>query len=138
VPTAPAELIERVPLFSGLSGRELRAVSESLKDRTFNAGSVLVQEGADGVGFFVIVSGVAKVAVGGREVRTLGAGDHFGEIALIADVPRTATITAETDVACYGMTVWDFRAIVEANASLAWTMMQTLARELIEAEQRST
>jgi CRP/FNR family cyclic AMP-dependent transcriptional regulator len=137
VATAPIELIEGIPLFSGLDRRELRAVAEALRDRVFVAGATVVQEGTSGVGFFVIESGTASVAVGGRELRTLVAGDHFGEIALIADSLRTATITADTDMACYGMTVWDFRAIVESNAPMAWKLLQTLARRLIEAERRA-
>ncbi len=137
VPSAPTSLIERVPLFAGLDGRELKAIAASLKDRVFEAGSVVVQEGASGLGFFVIESGSAKVSVSGHEVRTIGPGDHFGEIALIADRPRTATITAETDVACFGMTVWDFRALVESNGTIAWKLLQTLARQLAEAEQRA-
>ena len=137
VATAPIGLIEGISLFSDLDRRELRAVAESLSDRVFPAGSTIVQEGTSGLGFFVIESGTASVVVGGRELRTIGPGDHFGEIALIADSPRTATITALTDIACYGMTVWDFRAIVESNASIAWKLLQSLARRLVEAELRA-
>ena len=133
---APVALIERIPLFAGLDGRELKAVAASLKDRTFAAGTTVVQEGESGLGFFVIESGTARVSVGGREVRTLGPSDHFGEIALIAGTPRTATITAESDVSCYGMTVWDFRGVVESNPSLAWKLLQSLAKGLVEAEHR--
>jgi len=132
---APVALIEQVPLFAGLDQRELRSIAESLKDRSFPAGGTVVEEGATGLGFFVIESGAATVSVGGREVKTLGAGDTFGEIALIADIPRTATIRATTELRCYGMTVWDFRSIVEANASIAWKLMQSLARALAAAEQ---
>lgn len=130
MPGAPPELIERIPLFSALQSRELRAVAEALRDRVFAPGEVVVQEGTEGLGFFVIGSGTARVEVQGREVRRLGPGDYFGEIALIAASPRTATITAETEIRCYGMTVWDFRAIVEGNASIAWTLLQTLAKQL--------
>ncbi len=137
VASAPSELIAGIPLFAGLDRRELKAVAGSLKERTFRAGSSVVQEGQSGVGFFVIESGTAKVSLADRELRTLGPGDHFGEIALIADLPRTATITAETDLACYGMTIWDFRAIVESNAALAWKLLQTLARLLAEADRRA-
>ena len=120
----------------GLDKRELKTLAASLRDRVFPAGSVVVQEGESGVGFFVIESGNARVSVAGQEVRSLGPGDHFGEIALIADTARTATITAESDITCYGMTVWDFRAVVEENASIAWKLLQNLARQLSEAEQR--
>ncbi len=134
---APIELIEGIPLFAGLDRRELKAVAEPLKDRVFASGAIIVEEGTSGIGFFVIESGTASVTVGGREVRTLAAGDHFGEIALIADTPRSATITAATEVACYGMTAWEFRAIVEANATIAWKLLQSLARRLVEAELRA-
>ena len=136
VASAPIGLIQGIPLFSGLDRRELKSVAEALTERVFPAGSTVVQEGASGLGFFVIESGTAGVAVGGHELRTLGPGDHFGEIALIADSPRTATISAKTEIACFGMTAWDFRAIVESNGSIAWKLMQSLARRLVEAERR--
>src|SRR5438445_3396093 len=101
--TAPVELIKRVPLFADLDNRELKEIAESMKERTFRAGDTVTEEGKGGVGFFVIDDGTAKVSVGGQDVRTLGAGDYFGEIGLIADVDRTATITAESELRCYGM-----------------------------------
>jgi CRP/FNR family cyclic AMP-dependent transcriptional regulator len=96
----------------------------------------VTQEGRGGVGFFVIANGTAKVSVGGEQVRTFGPGDYFGEIGLIADIDRTATITAESDLTCYGMTSWDFRPLVESNASIAWKMLQVMAQRLKEAEAR--
>jgi CRP/FNR family cyclic AMP-dependent transcriptional regulator len=133
---APIELIKSVPLFSDLDARELRQIAESMKERTFNAGDTVTQEGKGGVGFFVIAEGTAKVSVGGEEVRTFGSGDYFGEIGLVADIDRTATITAESDLRCYGMTSWDFRPLVESNASIAWKMLQVMAKRLKEAEAR--
>src|SRR3954464_15350010 len=100
------ELVKAVPLFSGLERRELRDVASTMKERRFAPGQVLAREGESGVGFFVIEEGEAKVEVGGREVRRLHAGDYFGEIALIADSPRTATITAETPILALGLTSW--------------------------------
>ncbi len=133
--TAPVELIKRVPLFADLDDRELKEIAGSMKERTFNAGDTVTQEGKGGVGFFVIENGKARVSVGGKDVRAFGPGDYFGEVGLIADVDRTATITAETDLHCFGMTFWDFRPLVESNASIAWKMLQTLAQRLKEAEQ---
>jgi len=99
-------------------------------ERTFNAGDAIASEGEGGVGFFVIREGQAKVEVGGSEVRTLGAGDHFGEIALITEGPRTATVTAASELKCYGLTPWEFRPLVQTNASIAWKLLQALAKQL--------
>ena len=132
---APVELIKKVPLFSDLDSRELKEIADSMKERTFDAGDTVTQEGKGGAGFFVIEDGSAKVTVAGKEIRTIGAGDYFGEIGLIADIDRTATITADTDLRCYGMTFWDFRPLVESNASIAWKLLQAMAQRLKEAEQ---
>ena len=133
---APVDLIKSVPLFSDLDNRELKEVAESMKERTFAAGDTVTQEGTGGAGFFVVEEGSATVSVGGKDVRTIGAGDYFGEIGLIADIDRTATITADTDLHCYGMTFWDFRPLVESNASIAWKLLQAMAARLKEAEQK--
>jgi CRP-like cAMP-binding protein len=132
---APVELIKKVPLFSDLDNRELKEIADSMKERIFEAGDTVTEEGKGGAGFFVIDDGTAKVSVGGHEVRTIRAGDYFGEIGLIADIDRTATITAETDLRCYGMTFWDFRPLVESNASIAWKLLLAMAARLKEAEQ---
>jgi len=133
---APVELIKRVPLFADLDDRELKQIAASMKERTFSAGDTVTEEGKGGIGFFVIGDGDAAVSVGGSQVRTLGEGDYFGEIGLIADIDRTATITAESDLRCYGMTAWDFRPLVESNAAIAWKMLQVMAQRLKEAQTR--
>jgi CRP-like cAMP-binding protein len=134
VANAPVELLKQVPLFAGLDRRELERVANSMKERRFDAGDTVTSEGRGGVGFFVIEEGEAKVSVHDEERTHLGPGDYFGEIALITESDRTATITAETDMRCYGMTMWDFRPLVESNASIAWNMLQSLAQKLREAE----
>ena len=130
------ELIKKVPLFSDLNDRELREIAQSMKERTFGAGDVVTEEGKGGVGFFVIEDGTANVQVGGQDRGKIGPGEYFGEIALIADVDRTATITAESDLRCYGMTFWDFRPLVEGNSSIAWKLLQAMAQRLKQSEQR--
>jgi len=127
---APTDLIEKIPLFSDLENRELEQIAGSMKERRFAAGQTVATEGEQGVGFFVIESGTAKVSVGGKERRTLGPGDYFGEIALIASSDRTATVTAEDDLKCWGMTSWTFRPIIEENPSVAWKLLQALAKML--------
>jgi CRP/FNR family transcriptional regulator, cyclic AMP receptor protein len=132
-----AELLRRVPLFSDLEERELEAVANSLREVTFRAGQEVTTEGGGGVGFFVIQEGEATVSVHGTERGKLRPGDYFGEVALIARTDRTATITADTELRCLGMTSWDFRPLVESNGSIAWKLMQALARKLQAAEDRT-
>jgi CRP-like cAMP-binding protein len=126
--TDTTQLLKQVPLFSDLDGRELEQVAESMKRREFSAGQEIAREGESGVGFFVIEDGNAKVTVHGDERRRLGPGDYFGEIALIAQGARTATVTADTDLVAYGMTFWDFRPLVEGNATIAWKLLQAFAK----------
>ena len=125
-----AQLLQNVQLFSGLDPRELETIARTVHERTFTPGEVVAEEGQGGVGFFVIREGNAKVEVGGQEVRTLGPGDHFGEIALITEGPRTATVKADTELKCYGLTPWEFRPLVQTNANIAWKILQALARQV--------
>ena len=131
--SAPTDLIQQIPLFASLSKRDVDTLARSFRDRTFPAGSEVTTEGQSGVGFFVIESGDATVSVGGQERRTLGPGDYFGELALIDDSPRSATIVADTPLKCWGLTSWEFRPLVESNAQIAWAMLQELAKRLRES-----
>jgi CRP-like cAMP-binding protein len=128
--SAAAESLKNVPLFEGLDNRELEQIASAMRERRYQAGDNVTQEGAGGVGFFVIDEGEAEVTVGGETKRTLGPGDYFGEIALLTDSPRTATITASTDMLCYGMTAWDFRPLVESNSTIAWKLLTAMAEKM--------
>jgi CRP-like cAMP-binding protein len=134
---APQELIPQVPLFSGLDKRELQGLASSMKERTFDEGDVVSAEGQAGVGFFIIDEGEATVSVQGEELKTLKQGDYFGEVALIDDGARTATVTAKTALKCYGITSWEFKPLVEQNANLAWQMLQMMAKMLRASEKRA-
>ena len=134
---APTELLAQIPLFGGLSHSELERIGRSFKERRFSAGDTVAAEGAGGVGFFVIGEGTASVDVHGEQRGRLGPGDYFGEIALIDDqARRTATITADSDLTCYGLTSWEFRPLVETNAQIAWKLLQVMAKRLRESEQQ--
>ena len=134
--SAPVELLKHVPLFTGLSQKELKTLAENFTQRTFREGTELTAEGQGGVGFFVIESGEALVTVDGQERARLGPGDYFGEIALIDGGLRTATITAVSDGTSYGLTPWQFRPLVETNASIAWPLLEAMAKRTrgIEAQ----
>ena len=123
-------MLKKVPLFVGLDDRELQEIAISMRERRFKAGDTVTQEGAGGVGFFVVEEGQAAVSVGGETKGTVGPGDYFGEIALINESPRTATLTASTDMLCYGMTPWDFRPLVESNSALAWKLLTAMADKM--------
>ena len=134
--SAPVDLVQGVPLFADLDKRELRELANSMKERNFSAGSTIATEGQTGIGFFVIGEGTAKVTQGGEERGMLGPGDYFGEIALIDDGMRTASVIADTDLKAYGLTSWEFRPLVESNATIAWTLLRTMATRLRAAERR--
>jgi CRP-like cAMP-binding protein len=126
-----ADLLAKVPLLSGLSRKELEKLSRDFASRTFPAGSVVVREGDDrGIGFFVVAAGEGTVSVNGKQVGTVGPGDYFGEVALISDRVRTATVTATTDLECLVMTMWDFRSFVRGDAEVAWKLLQHVGQML--------
>ncbi len=133
----PVETLTKVPLFSGLEQRDLNRIADSFKERHHAAGDAIATEGQGGAGFFIIGEGNAKVTVRGEPRGTLGPGDYFGEIALIDEGARTATVTAETDMTTYAMTFWEFRPIVETDARIAWKLVQALAHKLREADART-
>jgi CRP-like cAMP-binding protein len=132
-----AEDLKQVSLFADLSQRQLRQLGRSFKERTFRSGTSMVRQGEmSGVDFFVIVEGEASVTVDGKDVGKLGPGDHFGELALIAEQVRTATVTAATQLRCLAMASWDFRRFVKSNPDAGWKLLQYLVRVLLE-ERRS-
>ena len=136
MPGAPVEALLRVPLFAGLQKREVEQIARSFKERHFSSGETVVKEGLDGAAFFLIESGEATVSIGGRERRKLKSGDYFGEIALIDEGARTATITATSELLCYGLTLWEFRPLVEQNAAIGWKLLQALAQKVRAAERQ--
>ena len=135
MPDAPTAVIERARPFADLAPDDAAKVAGLFKERRFAAGETVIREGSGGAAFYVIESGKATVTIRGEPRATLAAGDHFGEIALIDEGARMATITAATDLVCQGLTLWEFRSLVQENGTIGWTVMQTLARLLRAAEQ---
>jgi CRP-like cAMP-binding protein len=131
------QILSRVPLFEKLAPRELDKVAKQMKERTFAAGDTVTTEGEGGVGFFVVEDGNATVSVRGSTVGTLGPGDHFGEIALIDKGPRSATIVADSNLRCRGMTAWEFRPLIQEHSEMAWPLLEALVARLRESEGRA-
>lgn len=123
-----ADLLAGVPLLSGLDRKHLEMLARDFSERTFPAGSTVVREGDErGIGFFLVAEGEGVVSVGGKEVAKVGRGSYFGEVALISDRVRTATVVATTDLRCLVMTLWDFRAFVQGDAEVAWKLLEHVA-----------
>ncbi len=130
------DLLRKVPLFAGLDDKELTSLADEFNERRFSAGDRVALEGEGGLMFFVVDSGEATVEVHGKEVGTLGPGSAFGEIALIDRRPRTATVTAQSDLRAYGLPVFVFRPFVEARPQVAWKLLEAMADRLALAESR--
>ena len=127
--------LREVHLLRGLTDSEIAGLAADLAERRVAAGDTIVGEGTGGVAFFFILEGETSVTVGGEEVATLKRGEYVGELALLdPDGPRTATVTAKTDVVLAAMTAWQFRPFVVAHPEVAWTLLQRLARRLREAQ----
>ena len=117
--------LQRVPLFEELDRRQLRKLAGLFRERTVSPGTKVTTEGQmSGVGFFVVGDGEAAVSVNGDEVATLGPGDHFGELALVSEAERTATVTAKTELRLLEIAFWDFRDFAHANPDVTWKLLQ--------------
>jgi CRP/FNR family cyclic AMP-dependent transcriptional regulator len=128
------EALRQVPLFSNLDEKDLDQLARQMHERRFPEGAEVTTEGSTGAGFFVIAEGNADVSIAGEHRTTLGPGDHFGEVALIDDGVRSASIMAATDLLCYGLTPWEFRPFVEDHPQVAWALLETLARRSRQAD----
>jgi CRP/FNR family cyclic AMP-dependent transcriptional regulator len=129
------DFLRKVPLFAGLAEPELERLAGLLREHTFPQGAPITREGERGarvLAFFVIAEGTASVVAGGEPKAPLGPGDHFGEIGLFYDEPRSATVTADSDLRCYALSAWEFRPFVESNPQVAWPIMETMAQRLAE------
>ena len=126
---ASADSLKNVSLFAGLDDKERERIAGRMVERRFKAGDKLTEQGASGIGFFVIEEGTAEVTVDGEAKGSVGPGDYFGEVALLSGAARTrtATLTATTDMLTHGMTAWDFKPLVESNAELASKLLAAMA-----------
>jgi CRP/FNR family transcriptional regulator, cyclic AMP receptor protein len=126
------QALKRVPLFEGLSRKELTELAKVSDDLEVEAGKKLTREGETGKEFFVIVEGDIEVTIKGKRVAARGGGDFVGEIALLEDTPRTATVTTTTPVRLFVLTRQDFRKLVDQNRSVEQKVMRALARRVVE------
>lgn len=124
------DMLKSVPLFEGLSKRELDSVYNAGKQVEFEAGHDIVEEGHTGIGFHLILDGEVDVLVSGRKRAALGRGDYFGEMSLLDGGPRSATCRTKTEVQTLSLTPWAFLSLVERNPSIARKLLVELSRRL--------
>jgi CRP/FNR family cyclic AMP-dependent transcriptional regulator len=132
------ESLKRAPLFEGLSRKELVQLARLSDDVEVREGTVLCREGTPGREFFVLVDGKVDVSRKGRRVTTLGGGDFVGEISLLEQTPRTATVTATTPVRFFVLTARDFRHVVDQFPSVERKILRALARRVLELSRDPT
>jgi CRP-like cAMP-binding protein len=127
---AKVQLLQGVPLFASCSKAELERIASLADELDLAEGATLIREGERGREFLVVVDGTVRVTKRGRTVRELGSGDFIGEIALISDVPRTATVTATSPVRLLVVTDRAFRGLIEEMPSIATKVLQSLGERL--------
>jgi CRP-like cAMP-binding protein len=128
------ELLKGVPLFAGCSKKELQLIAAVADELDFKQGRTLIREGASGREFFVLVDGTAEITRDGKRIDVAGAGDFFGEMALLSDQPRNATVTTTSQVDLLVITAQSFRRLVESNPLIALKVMRAVAERVPAAE----
>ena len=135
---AQIELIGAVPLFSLTPKKQLRTIAQEFKSRKVAEGEQLAEQGEYGREFFVVVSGSARCEVDGREIRRFGPGSFFGELALLAGGPRSATIIAETPMELLVLDRRDFTVLLRTAPDVAIKILASVAARLQEADHQVT
>ena len=124
------ELLDRVTLFGGLGGESLRAIAERAVEVEFPAERPIARQGEVGTGFFLIVRGSARVVHDGTVIARLGPGEFFGEISLLDQMPRIASVIADAPTTCLAVASWDFERLLEEQPKVAIAVLRTVARRL--------
>jgi|SRR5579872_369710 len=131
-----AEILAKVPIFSMLSKRDLDKLAADVHERTVPAGTVLTEQDEFGTIFTVIAEGEATVSVHGKTARVLRPGDFFGEMALIDRSPRSATITADTELRCLMLTQPVFRPFAVSHPETMWALLELMVKRVRDSESR--
>jgi len=135
VPRASVPVLREVPLFAGLSDRHLRRVAKLAELTRFRPNFAVVREGSPGSSFFVILDGRATVIRAGVPVTILDPGDHFGEMALLDQRPRSATVRTKTAVTALRLSAAPFRKLLANEPTIALALLRTLSARVRELEQ---
>ena len=134
MPDVRADALAKVPLFQGLSGRDLKFLAKQLKEETYKPGQVIVSEGDTSGRLYVILEGTAKVSINGRSRRRMGEGSLIGELSILDKGERTATVSAESEVRAVSLTSTTFLSLLSENWTATRAVLATLARRIRELD----
>jgi CRP-like cAMP-binding protein len=126
------EMLNQIPIWSGLSNQDLHSIVRLAKDLRYDAGEVIVKKGESGVGFYLILDGSVEVKSGETLLSKLGRGQFFGEMSVLDDEPRSADVIAVEPSRCLALTPWGFEALVSNHPKIALKMLRELVRRLRE------
>jgi CRP/FNR family cyclic AMP-dependent transcriptional regulator len=130
------KFLKKTSLFGQFSEKELEMLFSTAKVREFDADSTIVREGDPAsIGFYLILEGQVEVRKGQKTLAKLGAGDYFGEMALLLDAPRSADVVAVEKTKCLMITRWELRSIISSYPEVALKMLGELARRLSATNQ---
>jgi CRP/FNR family cyclic AMP-dependent transcriptional regulator len=130
------KLLRGVSLFAGLGARALSAIAERVEVIDFPGGRFIVRQGQIGTGFYLIVSGRAKVLRGNETLNTLGPGDFFGELSVLDQAPRMAHVRTEEPTTCLALASWEFTTVLEENPKVTLQILREVVRRLREATEQ--
>ncbi len=137
------DTLARVDLFAGLDKKDLQVLTNACQERNYKAGSTLIKQGDTGVGLYVIISGTVRITQANNpdkaevDLGTAGPGSELGEMSLLDDLPRSATVTAVTDVTALLLPVWEFRTTLRSHPDIALRLLSVLSHRLRKAESHS-
>jgi len=131
-------MIGNVPFFADLDEKKRKAIASQGKELSYKPGTSIVDEGAMGVGFYLILDGKAEVRKGGRVLASLGKGQFFGEMSLIDEQPRSADVIAVSPTKCWALSSWAFSSIMKTNPEIALLMLKEMVKRLRTAQSSPT
>jgi len=133
---AHEEFLARVPIFANCTPSEIDAIVAVAQESGFQAGQIIVTQGTPGQAFYLILSGRVEIVRDGQSLGAFGPGDFFGEMSLLDQAPRSATIKALEPTLCMMLSSWDFKALLEQHPSIAVKLLEILSRRLRVADER--
>jgi CRP-like cAMP-binding protein len=127
---AIVEMLQKAPLWSGLTEKELKVIARSFKELKYESGDIIVRKGEAGVGFYLMAEGTVEVRSDGKVLSKLGPGQFFGEMSVLDGQPRSADVVALEPSRCLAMSSWSFKSIVSEHPKMALKMLQEFVRRL--------